>query len=83
MFQRTVAVAAVLAFLATPAWAAHCPKDVKAIDKALAKDHGLTATQLANVKKLRDEGDALHKNGKHGDSVKELHEAMKILGLSH
>lgn len=83
MFQRTFAIAAVLAFLATPAWAAHCPKDVKAIDKVLAKDHGLTAEQLAQVKGLRDEGEALHKSGKHGDSIKELHEALKILGISH
>ncbi len=83
MFPRIFSVAAVLALLATPVWAAHCPKDVKAIDRALAKDHGLTAEQLAEVKELRDEGETLHNNGKHGDSIKGLHEAMKILGISH
>ena len=39
MLTRTLSLAAVLAFLATPVWAGHCPKDVKAIDAALAKDH--------------------------------------------
>lgn len=83
MFLRAFSIAAVLALLATPVLASHCPKDVKAIDKAVAKDHGLTAEQLAKVEGLRDKGAALHKNGKHGDSVKELHEAMEILGISH
>ncbi len=83
VFQRAFSIAAVLALLATPVLASHCPKDVKAIDKALAKDHGLTAEQSAKVKGLRDRGEALHSNGKHGDSITELHEAMEILGISH
>ena len=83
MLKRALSLATVLAFLATPAWASHCPKDVKAIDAALAKDHGLTTEQSAKVKKLRDTGEALHNSGKHGDSIKELHQALEILGIPH
>jgi hypothetical protein len=83
MLIRILSLAAVLAFLASPTWAAHCPIDVKAIDAALAKDHGLTAEQVAKVKELRDKGEALHNSGKHGDSIKELHQAMEMLGISH
>ena len=83
MLKRALSLAAVLAFLATPVWAAHCPKDVKAIDAALAKDHGLSTAQVAKVKKLRDVGEAQHNSGKHADSIKELHQALKILGIAH
>ena len=83
MLTRALSLAAVLAFLATPVWASHCPKDVKAIDAALAKDHGLTAEQSAQVKKLRDTGEAQHNSGKHGESIEELHRALEILGIPH
>ena len=83
MLTRTLSLAAILAFLATPVWAGHCPKDVKAIDAALAKDHGLTVEQSAKVKKLRDAGEAQHNSGKHSDAIKELHQALEILGISH
>ncbi len=83
MLKRALSLAAVLAFLATPVWAAHCPKDVKAIDAALAKDHGLTDAQVTKVKNLRDVGEAQHNSGNHSDSIKELHQAMEILGIAH
>lgn len=38
---------------------------------------------MSKVKALRDKGLAEHKAGKHGDSLRSLHEAMKILGISH
>ena len=47
-----------LAFTATSAFAMHCPKDMKAIDAALPKAK-LSADQMAEVKKLRAEGEAL------------------------
>ncbi len=59
-------------------YAAHCPLDVKAIDNALPKA-SLTAQQRADVQSLRDEGEALHKAGKHGESVNKLSEAMRII----
>ena len=63
------------------AFAFHCPKDMKAIDDALAKNPKLTAEQMADVKKYRAEGEALHKAGKHQESVDTLAKAMKILGI--
>ncbi len=73
--------AAVVVATASPAFAKHCPKDVKIIDQSLPKAMDLSKMQMTEVKALRDEGDALHKGGKHGESIKALHEALKILGV--
>lgn len=80
----TTAAAAVFAtgLMATPAQASHCPKDVKRIDEAM-KMAKLDTMKMDKVKALRDEGDSLHKSGKHGESIKKLHEAMEILGIQH
>lgn len=78
MQKSILATAAVLALLATPALAAHCPKDVKAIDAALAKAK-LGDADKAKVKALRDEGESLHKSKKHKESVGKLSEAMRII----
>jgi len=69
-----------LAFAATSAFAFHCPKDMKAIDAALPKAN-LSAEQMAEVKKLRAEGEAYHKAGKHQESVDTLAKARKILSI--
>ena len=69
-------------FLSVSALAGHCPKDGTAIDASLKKTK-ITDAQMSKVKALRDKGLAEHKAGKHGDSLKILHEAMKILGISH
>ena len=74
-----VAAAALLA--STSVLAFHCPADMKKIDEALAKGPKLTAEQMAEVKKLRADGEASHKAGKHQDSVDTLAKAMKILGV--
>ncbi len=68
-------------FLSTSALAFHCPADMKKIDDALAKNPKLTVEQMAQVKNLRAEGEALHKAGKHQESVETLDKAMKILGI--
>ena len=70
-----------LAFATSTAFAFHCPKDMKAIDDAMAKNPKLTAEQLADVKKYRAEGEVLHKAGKHQESIDTLAKAMKILGI--
>mgnify|MGYP003342906430 CR=1 FL=1 len=54
---------------------------MKKIDDAMAKNPKLSASQLGDVKKLRAEGESLHKAGKHQDSVDALAKAMKILGI--
>ena len=40
------------------------------------------AAVLAQVQTLRAEGEALHKTGNHGESVKVLAEALKLLEAS-
>lgn len=76
--MRRLIIVVLFAFgFASPALAGHCPKDVKRIDAALAQQSNPEA------KALRDKGDALHKAGKHKESLAELHEALKILGLEH
>jgi len=71
---------ALLAFSAG-ALAFHCPADMKKIDAALAAKPNLTQAQMDEVKKLRAEGEALHKAGKHQQSVDTLEKAMKILKI--
>ena len=78
---RSILVAVSLALASSTAFAFHCPKDMKAIDEALAKNPKLSAAQMDEVKKQRAEGEALHKAGKHQESVDTLAKAMKTLGI--
>jgi len=80
MKLRTAVFAAALAF-AGSAFAFHCPTDMKKIDDALAKNPKLSAEQMAEVKKYRAEGETLHKEGKHQESLDTLAKAEKILGI--
>lgn len=70
-----------VALLSSAALAFHCPADMKKIDEALAKNPMLSSEQMAEVKKLRAEGETLHKAGKHQESVDTLAKAMAILGI--
>ena len=80
--MRILAAAAVaLGLLATPALAMHCPADMAKIDAALAENPQLSADQLAEVKRLRAEGEEYHKAGQHQESVDTLAKAMEILGI--
>ena len=76
MITRSLIAAAILVVFSAPALAFHCPADVKAIDNALPKS-SLTAAQKTEVMKLRDEGEAQHKAGKHQDAVNTLSDAMR------
>ena len=69
-----------LALAWSVAVAGNCPVQMKAIDDALPKAK-LNASQSAEVKKLRADGERLHKAGKHAESVASLGKAKKILGL--
>jgi hypothetical protein len=80
MKGRIALFAAALLF-AGSAFAFHCPQDMKKIDDALAKNPKLTAAQMDDVKKLRAEGETLHKAGKHQESIDALTKAEKILGI--
>ena len=78
--KKLALVAAAMAISGT-ALAFHCPADMKKIDAALAAEPKLSADQMAEVKKLRSDGETLHKAGKHQESVDTLAKAMKILGI--
>lgn len=67
--------------ISLPVFAGSCPKDMKKIDAALAGNPSVSASDMTRVKELRASGEALHKAGKHADSVADLHEAMKLLGI--
>ena len=77
----SILVAVSLVLASGTAFAFHCPKDMKAIDAALAKNPKLSEQQMADVKKYRAEGEALHKAKKHQESVDTLAKAKKILGI--
>lgn len=76
-----LAFAALVMTASGMALAFHCPQDMKKIDAALAKSPKLSAEQLAEVRKLRAEGESLHKAGKHQESVDTLGKAMKMLSI--
>ena len=81
MKLKQMIFAAALALTSSVALAFHCPADMKKIDDTLAKNPKLTAAQMTEVKKLRADGEASHKAGKHQESVDTLAKAMKILGI--
>ena len=80
--MKKAALAVMLAFAASSAFAMHCPKEMKSIDDALAKNPKLTEAQMKDVKAHRAKGEELHKSGKHQESLDELAKAQKILGVS-
>ena len=79
--KRILLAALALGFLATPAFAFHCPADMAKIDAALAANPPLSAEQLAEVQRLRAEGESYHQAGQHQESVDTLAQAMEILGI--
>ena len=75
---RMIAAGAVLVAIAGSAYAYQCPLLVIKIDKSLAAAN-LSAAQLEEIKQLRDDGEAKHKAGRHGDAVKTLNKALAQL----
>lgn len=80
MKLRTLVIALGLALASGTALAFSCPKEMKAIDAALPGAK-LTQVQMTEVKKLRAEGERLHNEGKHKESMEALAKAKKILGI--
>ena len=78
--MKRTALFIALTFASSAALAGACPKEMKAIDDALPKAK-LTAAQTEEVKKLRAEGEQLHKDAKHKESMETLGKAKKILGV--
>lgn len=77
MMKRTLLAAALAAFVATPAFAAECPKLMKSYDDAAAKN---ASKVTAEAKKLRADGEDDHKAGKHTESMTALKKAGAIVG---
>ena len=80
MKTRALILFSTLMLASASAFAFHCPADMKAIDAALPKAK-LTDAQMTEVKKYRADGEALHKAGKHQDSVDTLAKARKLLKI--
>lgn len=77
----SILTAILLAGASTLALAHNCPNEMKAIDAKLSTKPALSPDDAARVQKLRAEGEAYHKAGKHDESMKSLLEAKKILGI--
>jgi hypothetical protein len=80
MNMKLLAVIAGLLFSGS-ALAFQCPADMQKIDAALAENPELSEEQLAEVQRLRNEGEELHQAGQHQASVDALAQAKGILGL--
>jgi hypothetical protein len=78
MIRSATFVALVLA--SSVAFAGSCPKLMKQIDDAMPSAK-LDAGKMAEVKKLRADGEAHHKAGKHAESEAALNKAKSILGI--
>jgi hypothetical protein len=76
-FIAGVAIAAIAAF-AGVAMANECPLLVKQLREAKVSD----PAKQAEVTKLTDEAEKLHKDGKHAESVKKADEAAKAGGIT-
>jgi type II secretory pathway component PulM len=66
--------------LSAPALAFQCPSEMAKIDTALATA-SLNEEQLNQVKQLRAEGERLHTEGQHQESIDTLAQAKTILGI--
>ena len=78
--MKRAALFIALAFTAGIALAHNCPNEMKAIDAALPKAD-LPPARIAEVKKLRAQGEELHKAGKHDESMAALGKAKRTLGI--
>lgn len=78
--MKRIALFAALVLAASAAAAHNCPNEMRAIDAALPKAK-LDAAKASQVKKLRAEGEQLHKAGKHADSMAALGKAKGLLGI--
>lgn len=74
-------VAAVSMLFASAAFANNCPAMMKKVDDAIAAKPKMTDAQMADVKKYRDEGEAMHKAGKHTESAAAFTKAMAMLNI--
>jgi hypothetical protein len=79
--KKLITALALTAFMSGTAFANSCPTHVAKIDAALATS---TASEeiKAQAKALRDEGEKLHNEGGHAESMAKLTEAEALLGIA-
>ncbi len=73
--------ASLVVAVSAPALANQCPSDIKKIDAALESSN-LNQEQKAEVMRLRDEGQRLHEEGNHQQSMDTLARAKQMLGAT-
>lgn len=78
--MKRIVLLCALAAASSVAFASSCPKEMKAIDAALPKAQ-LSAQKKSEVMKLRSDGEAFHKAGKHAESMAALTKAKGMLGI--
>jgi hypothetical protein len=80
--MKRLAIAILFSLFAPLALANHCPTVMKEIDNKLQTPaaKNIPADKMAKIKALRAEGEKLHKEGKHEESLKALDQANAMLG---
>ena len=79
-FRLALLAGGVLLGLSAPAFAFQCPSEMAKIDEALQTAE-LSEEQKQRVQELRDEGERLHEEGQHQESLDTLAQAKEILGV--
>ena len=80
--MKKIAMILLSSFLITSyANAGSCPILMKEVDSKLAIAKELSEKQVAEIEKLRQEGEEAHNTGKHKESVKLLQEALTKLNI--
>ncbi len=77
----TISLAMLLGLGPLSAFAHGCPGEMYKIDKALAAKPQLDAQTQKKVRELRAEGERLHKENKHGESMLVLGSAKRLLKI--
>lgn len=80
--MRRLALMLALILFNGSVWAMHCPQEMARIDSLLQSDPPDDPEVRAEVERLRNEGEQLHKSGNHEESVKVLEEALNLLQAS-
>jgi hypothetical protein len=78
--MKQLFIGSLVIFFATTASAHGCPGEMRIIDAKMPTAK-LPAAEMSKVKALREEGEKLHKEGKHTESMKALADAKKLLGV--
>jgi hypothetical protein len=76
--MKQLVLGSLMMFFAALASAHGCPGEMRAIDAKIPTAN-VPAADMSKAKALRENGEKLHKEGKHAESMKALAEAKKLL----